>query len=854
MLAKEIWIIAWNSYPSRRVRRLETLNEYRGQAEDSWTIAEDFNFDEGDGISAEAVFNDNPETTGNFAGNYILVLAQDGSIASRWFVMSVDRTTLWNANQCRVRLRRDVVADELANLLNAKAFIEKGTVSDSSNPLIYNKEDGIFNKIKKSESLLKDETGISWIVGYIPQDAFSDDDDAKRTVKFGVADLSSIPPYLRYASKADCPAYRYAGSTAMVGAGVEARFYARDIMEKTSMRTVGRFSSSSASVSFWPIAFPGGTPYYYDAWNPYLDDAEGQIDAYWRETILKSVSLPDAVSKCVEQAGFKDMPKSDLDEVSAIAGKIVYFEDEQKAYLVSLDAVPSIGKDINVSGVGGTYLVSNMKAPDSGSFQSFSVGCRSCYSVSLKEVTLDQPSVVITKASLRPHLIDAPYDMFAIPYADGEAVVYEEDGEGGSSFFKTDKATAMSMAIGIAAAMGSGTVYDVQELPYCPVREAVEFHLTNISENKGGYRVNIASQKFDKALGAGESVPRAALVWCRRSSFSFEIPASGFSHAVPGPKVGTAYVWARASGSTIDAETLSRLSGFAGKGALQNKLENQLDSFRLSSPNMSSAFEFSASANGGVSAFRVDCTYRPFSPYIHVAPRFGVLYGSDFGDARGLICGGDYSLAQLTSAWADYQQNNKNYQAVFDRQIQNMEVTQRYQRVSDVAGGISGAIQAGVQGASMGSVGGPIGAIAGGVAGTALSAAGAVADWSINEALRKEAIDYTKDLFSLRLGNVQAIPYGLSKTSAINANNKHFPFLEWYSCTDLEEEALKAKIEANGMTVGVIGSPSEYVPIDKEYHYVKGELIRPEDDSAMSANRFNALAEEFLKGVYIRRL
>ena len=193
MLAKEICIIAWNSYPSRRVRRLETLDEYRGQAEDSWTIAEDFNFDEGDGISTEAVFNDNPETTGNFTGNYILVLAQDGSIASRWFVMSVDRTTLWNANQCRVRLRRDVVADELANLLNAKAFIEKGTVSDSSNPLIYNKEDGIFNKIKKSESLLKDETGISWIVGYIPQDAFSDDDDAKRTVKFGVADLSSIP-------------------------------------------------------------------------------------------------------------------------------------------------------------------------------------------------------------------------------------------------------------------------------------------------------------------------------------------------------------------------------------------------------------------------------------------------------------------------------------------------------------------------------------------------------------------------------------------------------------------------------------------------------------------------------------
>lgn len=849
MLAKQIFIVAWDSYPSRRVRRLETLQEYQNAAGDSWVLAEDFNFNEGDGISTEAVFNDNPETTDQFAGNYILVISQDGSIASRWFVMSVDRTTLWNANQCRVRLRRDVVADGLSNLLNAKAFIEKGTVSDSENPLIYNKEDGYFNRIKKSESLLKDETGVSWIVGYIPQDAFSDDDEEKRTVKFGVADLSSIPSYLRYAKKTDCPAFAFSGFVSMVGAKVVAKFLAWDD-KKTKINTVGILSEAGTSVSVWPINLPSGTPSYYNAWSPYAGGVEAQIASYWKDAILKGVSLSEAVSKCVLQAGFKAMSASELQSIRAISGKIVYFEDEQKAYSVSIEAVSSKSASINVSGQGGTYLVSNMKAPDSGAFSSFSVECQTCYSVSLREVTLDKTSVTISKASSRPHLIDAPYDMFAIPYADGKAVVYKADG----SFYSSDKATAMSMAIGIAAAMGSGTVYDVQELPYCPVREAVEYILTNISKNEGGYRINVSSQKFDQAVGAGESTPRAVLVWCRQSSFSFEIPASGFEKAVPGPKIGSVYAWVRSLPKYIDGETLSHLTGFAGKSALENKLENQLDMFRLSSPNMSGAFEFSASANRGCPAFRVDCTYRPFNPYIHVAPKFDGLYGSDFGDARGLICGGDYSLAQLTSAWAEYQQNNKNYQAVFDRQIQNMEVTQKYQRVSDVVGGISGSLQAGVQGAAAGSMAGPIGAIAGGVAGTALSAAGAVADWGINEALRQEAIDYKKDLFALQLGNVQAIPYGLSKTSAINANNKHFPFLEWYSSTDVEKEALRAKIEANGMTVGVIGTPGEYVPIDSGYHYVKGQLIRPEDDSAMSANRFNAMAEEFLKGVFIRRL
>lgn len=851
MLAKQIFVIAWNSYPSRRVRRLETLTEYQDQAEDSYTLAEDFNFNEGDGISTEAVFNDNPETTDQFTGNYILVIAQDGSIASRWFVMSCDRTTLWDSNQCRMRLRRDVVADGLTNLLSARAFIEKGVISDRGNPLIYNKEDGAFNRIKKSESMLKDETGISWIVGYIPQDAFSDEEAEKRTVKFGVADLSSIPSHLRYAKKTDCPAFAFNGGVSMVNPSVSMNFIAFDDnghLHKCDV--LGSFTQTGTSTRVWPTGLSHSGPFYYYVWSPYVEDVNAQIDSYWKNSILKNVSLSEAVSKCVLQAGFKLMGASDLQSVRAIAGKIVYFEDEQKAYLVSIESASSKSASINVSGQGGTYLVTNMKAPDAGSISGFKLECPTCYSVTLNEVTLDQPSVVITKASSRPHLIDAPYDMFAIPYADGKVVVYKADG----TFFKTDKATAMSMAIGIAAAMGSGTVYDVQELPYCPVREAVEYLLTNVSKNEGGYRINVSSQKFDQAVGAGESTPRAVLVWCRQSSFSFEIPASGFEEAFPGPKVGSAYAWLRSLSKSIDEETLSHLTGFAGKSALENKLENQLDMFRLSSPNMSSAFEFSASANRGCPAFRVDCTYRPFNPYIHVAPKFDGLYGSDFGDARGLICGGDYSLAQLTSAWADYQQNSKNYQAVFDRQIQNMEVTQKYQRVSDVVGGISGSLQAGVQGAAAGSMAGPIGAIAGGVAGTALSAAGAVADWGINEALRKEAIDYKKDLFALQLGNVQAIPYGLSKTSAINANNKHFPFLEWYSSTDVEKKALRAKIEANGMTVGVIGTPGEYVPIDSGYHYVKGQLIRPEDDSALSANRFNALAEEFLKGVYLRRL
>ena len=170
-----------------------------------------------------------------------------------------------------------------------------------------------------------------------------------------------------------------------------------------------------------------------------------------------------------------------------------------------------------------------------------------------------------------------------------------------------------------------------------------------------------------------------------------------------------------------------------------------------------------------------------------------------------------------------------------------------------VLSGISGTLSAGTQGAAVGGIAGPIGAVAGAVAGTLSSGAGAIADWNINEALRKEAIDYRKDLFGYSLGNIQAIPYGLSKTSAINANNKRFPFLERYSCTDVEEMALRAKIEADGMSIGVIGQISEYAPADGGWNYVKAQLVRAQDDHSLTANQLNALAEELYKGIYLRR-
>ena len=61
-------------------------------------------------------------------------------------------------------MRRDIIADYFQELVNAPMYILKGNLK-RDNPLIYNSEGLSFNQIKTSETLLKDETGTPWIVG-----------------------------------------------------------------------------------------------------------------------------------------------------------------------------------------------------------------------------------------------------------------------------------------------------------------------------------------------------------------------------------------------------------------------------------------------------------------------------------------------------------------------------------------------------------------------------------------------------------------------------------------------------------------------------------------------------------------
>lgn len=142
--------------------------------------------------------------------------------------------------------------------------------------------------------------------------------------------------------------------------------------------------------------------------------------------------------------------------------------------------------------------------------------------------------------------------------------------------------------------------------------------------------------------------------------------------------------------------------------AIDLKVSDACDMYRLVSPNFNGQFEFSVAKNGKINYFNVDYSYKPFNPYIHINPEFGGLYGEDFDDARGLILGGDFSLPFVTDAWTDYQVQNKNYNDIFDRQIKNMEVEQGIAKQEATVQAFTGAMSGAMTGAAAGAtVGGP---------------------------------------------------------------------------------------------------------------------------------------------------
>ena len=159
-----------------------------------------------------------------------------------------------------------------------------------------------------------------------------------------------------------------------------------------------------------------------------------------------------------------------------------------------------------------------------------------------------------------------------------------------------------------------------------------------------------------------------------------------------------------------------------------------------------------------------------------------------------------------------------------------------------LTGGVAGDVNASLAGA------GALGKGVGSVVGVGMGLAGGIADYVKTVELNKEALNYNYDMYSYNLQNIQALPQTLSSISSYDANNKLWPFLEIYECSDIEKDAMKNKLIYNGMKIGRIDTINNFISVTA--NYVKAKLIRNEI-SDLDYNELNDIALELDKGVFM---
>lgn len=802
-----LYILEYNNYYNRIVKKEDSLSAYLEYV--LGTYEGIINWNPNDGVNTTQVLNHPVDE-----GDYLLVVDDTNTIVSRWFI--VESTRLRNG-QYQLTLVRDVIVDYYDDIINAPAFIEKATVVDIDDPAIYNNEDMTFNQIKQQEILLKDPTKCAWVVGYIPRDSFPKGQDITVEIpSAGSADITvnglSNYEYYQYVDKnvasLGSVTYRVKTRSASPSGRVGVFFHVYfnfDGNGNPITEQINGLGSGYYPPDEWGTT-PLETPNYtveYAAGNSYLSSTGNAI----KNRIVNGYKPHMDELNSALISGSELVPTSTLEDIRNDNGKVLYDSSTGNYYKISVTQVNDSQTDLSQNVVQGSKLFNLLNSyldktdisnnPDG---TTFSVGGYSqTYTIVLELLT---ETVKVHIGPSRYHLEDSPYDMFAIPYPVDEAITIYQNGAVLTSDVRWN--AAIQIAVGIPPAAGSSTIYDIQLLPYCPVSYVIT------ADNK----IDVGSAVHSNIEDENGNVLNV-LFWGRSSQRSFNIPVE------------------------LPVKT----------NVVDKKVQSLTKKYRLCSPNYASASDFNVAMNDGVEYVNVDLNYKPYNPYIHLNINYKNLYGSDFNDVRGLICGGDYSLPQVSSAWADYQLSNKNYQAVFDRQIENMEVNNAVQKERERWQVVAGTLSAGVSGGLAGGMtGNAYAAIGGALLGAGVSASAGARDIQLNNILRNEAIDYAKDQFGYQLGNIQAIPQGLSKTSSITLNNKYFPFIEVYGCTQTEENALRSKLQYNGMTIMRISSISNF--LHSTQTYIKAKLIRLEGLNC-DTNLLNYIASEMYKGVFI---
>ena len=789
------YLLNYNNYYNREYKKLYDLNDYLDYMKYSWT---NVNFNPGDGITTTIPVNSDVEA------NYLVLTDNtvpgtvgEEVIVSRWFIIESKFTRM---GQRVLTLRRDILVD-YSSMATATVFAERGYVPNTSS-LIYNSEGNSYNQIKKSEKLIKDESESAWLVGYLAPNVFDNGNvtiqGSNTTVQYDYSFATLDEMNLAFPGVGLIPTMLFYNF-----GSIDLRFLSLAEGNQTYM---------------WRADFPNDMINYETTSVPAADATMiiRQANLVEAEGLLTDNFLKPAVANIISDKLVLDYSSVSRESVTKIINnrdviaRVGTASGGYTYYQLSVGtAQSSVQKhEIRSTTASNTfeYLTNQMSQLDTagvatGTPDRYFMECiESYFSCYWRNIPVTANTIELKTTTAK--VDSSPYYCFAIPYHSVRVIK-------GNETIITDPRESLLLARNIATQLGS-FCYDVQLLPYFPLQSYID--------SMGRIDTTTMPDGTVAVLKSADEVARTFLFWITKPNFSFAVP------------------------DTIDYSS-------------EPKIQNETQFCRLNSPNYSASFDFSVAKNKGVTYWQVDCSYKPYQPYIHVAPNWGGLYGSDFNDARGLICTGDFSIDLMTDKWQEYQIQNKNYNEIFNRQIQSLDLQQSIAKRQEIFGAVAGSLSGAMSGATTGALAGGLpGAIGGGIAGLGISAVGGVMDIIDNQKLRDDARSSQFDMFNYQLGNVKALPNTLTKVSTYNINNKIYPFYEIYEATSEEIEALRQQLKWRGYNLGIIGKLSDF---QVEGKYFKGKLIRLEDnpDSYLGdSHLFENYNSELQQGIYWTKL
>lgn len=773
------------------------------------------NFSFNDGINAEITINYSDDSLNPAKGWDYCVITDSFYISQRYFIMSA---TYERNGQETLTLRRDVLADYGGTWINAPSVIHKASTIPSSFSYAKYRKDMDLSQVKTSETLIKDRAeGRGWIVGYLTKNFVSSDADNN------IIEYTEAPT--DYDDVID-DISEYEGKTfAEVNQNI---FDLGCYMKKSSWEAMIAELSGYNEV-FW-------TPYKEYWYNSPFEDRQVTYSSIIPKFGLRFKGVEFSTVAGTIESALRNLREATLNSYVWTAysqygtlkplkdGEIVYDRATKKAYKVSsedgetqiTDGFTQEALDQYINNV--SYQGKTGDAKYYRSLNYFSINID--YSrYTFTEVTDTTTVKLVTKVS-HQQTADSSYDVFAIPLGGSVDIINESTPESTTKVdiddsYVMDIVNAMIDKWKVATDSSAGLI-DIQWLPYGPDQIIGDFRETLNQIRVGGTCVGV-------------------LLWLKSCQLEKTITGTDYTLTMP-------------------------------SDPLQARIYGETHSWRLCSPNQASMFDFSAVKNEGITGYNIDIAFKPFTPYICVAPIFNGLYGSNFNDGRGLILSGDFSLDQVSSAWNQYKWQNKNYELIFNRQIATMDVEMTYaqrtaqqQKVTDAMSTVTGTLKGIGSGAYIGNkVGGGYGALAGAVIG----GSSALASGIINQAYDRENAgteSYIRSLnrqntiaqYQYQIASIKARGDTITKISSFNPNNKIYPVLESYECTYQEKSQLAESIKWSGLSLEMIGTPSQF--LSSPGCFISATPLRLLDGEVMRAPEqiYLAIIDELEAGVYL---